>query len=359
MIDLNNTSSFAAGVFPSWSISGEAQYTLVVKKVYEYDAKGNLSLLQATPVLVMTDQYFAEPGQSSVIYPSEIVPFKFGSEVIVTGKVFPPVMQPPVVMEATLGLQFPNGRRWSKSLLVIGERQWQSSLLGTVASDPSYLKPIDLVYEYAYGGISPENPQKELLDNPVGCGFGIAGRKARGQKLPQIETPGKLIHKPGQKVPVAGFSAIPPHWAPRINRVPEVDEAALVAGDYPYTSPQDPKWYNQAPSDQQFESFNGDHLVIELKGLTADVDYRQTLTLKLPLVAPGVELQNTQREAVALNCDTLIIDTENQSITQLWRTSLLQKNVATPSWIIVKDDEPAPESEHQLSTGGNNVAFAS
>jgi hypothetical protein len=363
MIELNNRSSYAAGVFPCWSASGEPQYTLVVKKVYEYDANGSLSLLRTTPDLILADQYFAEPGQSSVVYPSEIVPFKFGSEVIVTGKVFPPVKQPPVVMEATVGLRFPNGRHWSKSLLVIGERQWQSALLGTVASDPTYLKPIELVYEYAFGGKCPENPENHCLANPVGRGFGLSRRKARGTQLPQFETPGNLIHKPGQTVPVAGFSAIPSHWAPRIDYLPEVNEEALAAGSYPYSSKLNSKWYNQAPIDQQFEHFNFDHLVLELKGLTANLDYRHTLEIKLPLVMPVAELQEVSSSSVPLKCDTLIIDTEAQSITQLWRASLLQKNRHQHCWVSLNDNTIEQPSEtlnrSKERAGASHVEVAS
>jgi hypothetical protein len=341
MMELNNQTHFSAGLFPSWSIDGKAQYTLVVKKVFDYDCNGQLVLSENTPELVMSDKYYDEPESSSVIYPSEIVPFKFGSEVIVTGKVFPPVTQPPVVMEATLGLRFPNGYHWSKSLLVIGERQWQSTLLGTVASDPAYLKPIDLIYEYAFGGRSNENPNLVCQTNPVGRGFGLSRRHSQGTLLPQIETPGELIKKPGKVVPVAGFGAIPPHWAPRIQRVPEIDELALVSGDYPYRSQQDPKSYNQAPEDQQFEDFDCHQIIVELKGLTENLDYRKTLQLNMPLEAPLVKLEGQGASLLALKCDTLIINTEQQSITQLWRTSIIKPISIQKLWVSILNSSNA------------------
>ena len=38
-----------------------------------------------------------------------------------------------------------------------------------------------------------------------------------------------------------------------------------------------------------------------------------------------------------LLCDTLIIDTDQQTITQLWRGSVLEKALKQPSWITVLD----------------------
>lgn len=338
MIELNNQSNWTAGLFPAWSQQGEKQYTIVVKKVYEYNKEGKVVEASVTPELVMTDEYAGEPGESTVIWPSEIVPFKYGSEVIVTGKAFPPVAQPPLVMEATVGLQFPNGKHWSKSIMVIGERQWQSSLLGTVASDPSYLKPIDLIYEYAFGGKHPTNQQKVFAENPAGCGFELSGRVAKGHPLPQIETPGKLIRKAGQQVPPAGFAAIAPTWSPRLERNPDIDDDALVAGEFPYSSKTDIKLHNQAPEDQQLETWTDKTFTVQLKGLTSNLDYRKTLSLNLSLIQPDVALQSSEHaKHLKLLCDTLIIDTDQQTITQLWRGSVLEKALKQPSWITVLD----------------------
>ncbi len=350
MIELNNQSNWSAGLFPGWSQQGNKQFTLVVKQVYEYNNAGKVTLMQQTPELVMADEYVGEPGQSTVIKPSEIVPFKYGSEVIVTGKAFPPVAQPPLVMEATVGLQFPNGKPWSKSIMVIGERHWQSSLLGTVASDPSHLKPIELIYEYAFGGKSVNNEQQSFPENPAGVGFDL-GRNAKGQPLPQLETPGQLIRKASQQVSPAGFAAIASNWSPRIERTPEIDDDALVAGEYPFKEPLDPRYYNQAPADQQFRQPFSGHLVVTLRGMTDKLDYRKVLTLKLPCRAPITSAQNSsgQDDAVqqhlTLNCDTLIIDTEAQTLTQLWRAQIPAASITQKIWITVAEPEVAPNAE--------------
>ena len=68
MIELNNQSNWTAGLFPAWSQQGEKQYTIVVKKVYEYNKEGKVVEASVTPELVMTDEYAGEPGESTVIW---------------------------------------------------------------------------------------------------------------------------------------------------------------------------------------------------------------------------------------------------------------------------------------------------
>ncbi|MDN3381035.1 MULTISPECIES: DUF2169 domain-containing protein, partial [unclassified Pseudoalteromonas] len=193
-----------------------------------------------------------------------------------------------------------------------------------------------LNYMQAYGGKELNNDSNTLLENPIGRGFKLKNKQAVGQQLPSVEYANSLLRKPSHNTPVASFAAIPSHWSPRIERLPEVDETALMAGEYPFKTAQPKDLYNTAPADQQVTAEFAKGWTCQLTGLYPLQQYGQQQRIELPYQPPIVEVVNTlTRERLSMRCDTLVIDSDAQSFSLLWRGHLSIKKIGANSQILV------------------------
>ena len=158
--------------------------------------------------------YVGEVGRSSIRYPADLVPGKPGTDVVFVGQAHSPGHRRQTELMAHVEVG-----PLSKSIAVVGDREWVANLFGSVMSSPVPFTTMPVVYERAFGGRSPSQWDRTApkLDerNPVGTGYCATRRDVAGMRLPNLEDPGQRIRTWRQQPPVAGLGAIDAHWQPR------------------------------------------------------------------------------------------------------------------------------------------------
>lgn len=122
-----------------------------------------------------------------------------------------------------------------KSLIVCGDREWQGDTL--TAPRPFSSMPLD--WSRAYGGVNcPENP------------LGIGAPQAEEHTAP---SPWPNIELPGQPAIPAGFGPIDITWPARQAFIgTQYDEAWVQRGAVGFADDMNPRLFNMAPADQQW-----------------------------------------------------------------------------------------------------------
>src|SRR5688572_100360 len=134
-----------------------------------------------------------------LVYPNDFAPYKPRADVVVEATAHAlagPTRYLPVSF--TVGALH-------KRMLVAGDRTWQRGLLGHAPGEPSPFTSLPLAWTRALGGPGDEA-------NPTGCG-------RAGDRMPNLEWPDRLLRGPSDRVPPAGFGAIPADWAVRRARM--------------------------------------------------------------------------------------------------------------------------------------------
>ncbi|KPJ67535.1 MAG: hypothetical protein AMJ43_04610 [Coxiella sp. DG_40] len=305
MLEIINKSPFAANLYPGFDKDGKHQLTCVIKAGFKFNDQGQLQIMDVSPNIEEIDRFNGKRNQSSLLATSEIMPFKPRNEIILYGTAQVPSSDS-IVTEASIRIKWPNNKIWQKQLRIFGQRIWQKTLLGTISSIPKSLQPIPIQYEYAYGGIG-------YPANPIGMGFTNKPFGNKNLMLPHIELMPKFINKITDRATPAGFAPLPGYWQAQS--------------------------YSQAPSDQQFEQpFMGDE-IISIKGMLANLSTTQEVTLKIPKTKPDLLLQlNQQQKILDAACDTVILNTDEQTMYLIWRTGIAwQINDQRNGVLIIKD----------------------
>ncbi len=102
---------------------------------------------------------------------------------------------------------------YQQSLLVTGDRTWQRTPRGVVASAPAPFERMPLTYTRAFGG-KAITPHGELANpaNPVGKGYYLDEASAEGNPLPNIEDPRRPIRRWDDRPDPVGVAPYPPEW---------------------------------------------------------------------------------------------------------------------------------------------------
>lgn len=257
------------------------------------------------------DVHRDEDPARSVLYSTDFAMYKPRTDLLLTGVCHPPNSKPVPVCP----VRFQVGA-WSKSLVVVGDRRWETRVLGAKISDPVPFARMDLDYEHAFGG--PGFPE-----NPGGVGFAeeFLADGSPIRRLPNVEIPDRLVVDPKGKYPPAGFGPLLAAHPARMSRVGTFD-ARWLKERWPWF-PDDFDWtyFNAAPADQQLEGFlRGDEPVV-LESLHPAHPRCET---RLPGLRPrwfAILDGGAQPEfrEVRLHLDTLQIDAEAGLITLVWR----------------------------------------
>ena len=223
MLQLHNHSPFQAtiAVFPD--VDGVDTLYVVVKSTFEIGEKVKLADEQL-PV-TMADEYWGEPGQSSLKYATEMHLTKPGTDVALVGE----ACAKDEKLSSHLDVMLSVGRR-TRVVRVFGDRYWMNGMMGMQVSAALPFQRMPLVYENAYGGVHEvEGEQAQVLfeeRNPVGAGF-LGKRKRKemdGIKLPNLEDPENLIRYPEDRPSPVGFGFVAPSWEPRKSFAGTYDE---------------------------------------------------------------------------------------------------------------------------------------
>jgi hypothetical protein len=355
MIQLDNQTAWSAGLYPGWTRDGKRQHTLIFKISHQFSSDGTLSLLPSIPI-IEADCYRQIPQSSSLSAVNELAPFKQGGEVYLYGSA-QPYGKNGTTLQVILGLCRGNNHFWTKELRVFGERLWQRKLFGHLPSHPEVIShAVPLIYEHAYGGSDPAHPEQVYTENPSGVGYSLRGLRTKGLRLPRIEQGPDFISSPASRVKPAGYGPLPPFWSPRHEEMGTIDSNAVAFGGCPWQSPQPATLHNVAPQDQRFDTpFEGE-LVIKLTGLVPDSP-REVL-IHLPQQHPAVSWEDSSLPPIKAPCfDTLVIDTDQRQIHQLWRTAvILESDREAQGWITLRDLQEDTSQATPLTSTMENVS---
>lgn len=343
-MELDNHTAWQATLFSGWSYQGRHQQILAIKAGYRYERDGRLTPLEASREWVPVDEYQGDPESSSVTKAAELVPFKEGFEILVQGRVEPK----PDTRAQRLGVSLIRESRpwWTKELALFGPRVWKPSLItGPYPGDPGLLEPMDISWEYAFGGIA-EDGETRFDDNPAGFGWAKRqGRKAKGQPVPQIDMKPYIISA-GKRYRPAGYGPIATHWGERAKAFETLDDGGALEGGSPYTQATPRNLYNCAPKDQQLPKppQAGDRLLLE--GWYPD---HPSVDIELPTPAIHCVLLMAGKAVRALQpqWDTLLVNTTDQELHLIFRIALNEAELPDNPRLALSEAEDAQTEVNQ------------
>ncbi len=338
--------------------------------------------------LVMADEYFGEPGKTTVKYESDLAPYKPRCDVIVTGNSYAPQgkLHPDWIARLRV-IARPAGRKEDerepqvaidKSLQIMGPHHFEHGITGWSISKPQAVQSMPLQWEHAFGGACQvKNPEPEAdkpfflnevcYTNPLGSGW-MDKRWMDALKKAKLDVP-EQIRAPNILHPSEQFEDLIQTTNPPID-VPQGYEYRLMAQaakDYPFrpagytwigrawiprlpfagtydSNWQDKRWpglpedfdmayWNGAPTDQQIP-FPDSDVTLELLNLTPArhpecgqvVEGGTYVCAQMPLHRGGVLIRSKDglMLPMPMTVDTIVFDTDKMQVNISWRTAILQ-----------------------------------
>lgn len=186
---------------------------IVLRGTFQIEPGRRLRLVQQQQPLVMADQYFGEPGKSSLRFESSIAPYKPKTDILVTANAYSPSGQSE--RQWIAAIQF---GELQKEILVTGPRKWLRGIAGWSLTDIEPAQSVPVKYEHAYGGSYRVNGETKSWEaNPVGVGF--ADPKTDGPiPAPQILPLDTQRLDFGKPIATEGLGPVAPPWTPRKER---------------------------------------------------------------------------------------------------------------------------------------------
>jgi hypothetical protein len=311
---MNRTKGGALGV-PVRDAQGREWLAVMVKFELAVDARGRATLVEKQSGPRLVDEYWGEPGTSSIRCSSELCDVKPGTEVFLVGHAHPAGAR-----RTSVDVRLQVGPI-DKTLRVHGLRAFQKGASGSVVPGPArpLTEPVPLKWELAYGGVDLSPDHGALVEPRNHLGTGVAHDPARlvGTAAPQIEYPDAPSIVNGGTP--AGFAPIHRHWQPRVSYVGTYDAVwektrmPLMPVDF------DNRYYLSAPADQWCASpLRGDEPFL-VTGATPEGVWR----FQLPRFTLGVR---GDRDGVGqshrVQLDTIVVDADRMRVELLFRTAI-------------------------------------
>lgn len=331
MLELVNETGAGAVVVPGWDLAGNYRAVLVARLTLDFDLQGNIAVAEEQPSPLLADSHYGKPMETSLKDANEIGAFKQGAEYYLHGKAYTRTGAENRAHVSVEIRQRDISRR--KQLVVLGEHGWEKGLIGARRGEPTPFAALPLRYENAYGGSHDKSGQREK-HNPVGRGFNPSGWKIVDPRAPQIEYVGQSALSPSRPCPVAGFGPLPVFWAPRQARFGTPSEMPLDGQGCAWGSDAQPSLHHCAPQDQWLaHAFTGGE-TLTLLGFFADHPEPVTLTLPSWQTAALLIRRGHSPQRLHTECDTLVIDTEQRTLTLIARTRIDPATLdGQPAWL--------------------------
>lgn len=335
-MELLNATGMVAAYTQGLAPDGRESLVVIIKGTFTLPHDGSDARLAELQIpLVMADEFDGEPGLSAPLREMDFAPEKPACDVLVVGSAYAPAGRP--VTELTVGIRI---GRVSKAFNVTGPRVWQPGVIGVSAGDPQHFVRQPLSYAAAFGGThpSPSDPEQQqcYARNPAGCGWfarSASSADILGTVMPATEELANPIQSPhGDYVPMA-LGPLGRNWLQRYPYAGTYDEAWLENG-FPFLPADfDPRYFQAAPLDQQTDYLRGGEDVL-LLGLTP----QERAGFKIPTINMPVTffLKKGGHQTVQAVIDTLVIDTDQQTVQISWRVNRpLKKNMFEISQVLV------------------------
>ncbi len=209
MLLIKNKTPFQAGLSLITDQTGTDKACVMVKGTFKLNSKAEPKKKQLP--LFRANQYYGEPGKSSIKYPADFILGKINTDIGLIGAAHSPkpVTELPVLLQAG---------ELRKIITVFGDRHWEKNSImpGFSKSMPIPFQTMPLSYERAFGGKDNTHQDKKKHEkyenNPVGTGFRLNKEAVKDHKLPNLENSKDLISAWRDKPQVAGLGFIETFW---------------------------------------------------------------------------------------------------------------------------------------------------
>jgi hypothetical protein len=313
MLQLKNESPFAPAISLLPNKNGIDTLFVVIKATFELWPVLKLAEKQVPPVLA--DEYWGEPGISSLKYASELHTGKPSTDVLLVGQAWPPDGKR--ATEMLVSLQVAERR---KIIRVFGDRVWKS---GGSFTSPQPFESMPLVFERAYGGTQVLDETRILAEerNPVGKGF--AGKRSASdmahEALPNLEDPAHVLSRAGVRSEPACFSFVATHWLPRRAFAGTYDEA-WQKKRAPYLPLDfDSRFFNCACLEMTFDRFLRGDETVAIQGASQ----RGPVQLTIPRCSLRTAVKIAGRsETPPPNLETVLLEPDANRMCMTWRAQV-------------------------------------
>lgn len=323
MLQINNKTPFEAEIHPVEDIYGRDYAVVIIKATFNTDQKRQGLMLADEQVKIQhADEFYGEPGLSSVKYGTDLALAKTATDIILIGNGYAPGGVATEAFDISLSIG-----EHQTSLRAFGDRQWHKNGLLWEISRPQKLEKIELIYENAFGGIEPQKNDSDDSSalafeskNPVGKGFFVGKNSPNeGLLLPNLEDPRSLIKSIDCKPSPVGFGVIARDWAPRREYAGTFDDEwersrmPLLPMDF------DPRFYNNAhPNLIISPEIKGNELVTIQN---ANESGHYSFQLPGQQIVVNAKIRNQQADFVA-KFDTLVIEPDLNQLMLTWRVAI-------------------------------------
>jgi hypothetical protein len=253
------------------------------------------------------DEYFGEPGASSLRREGQTTYTRPGTDIYLRGRAWAPKGRPATETRVVCAVG-----PCTRMVRVVGARRWARGVGGPRPSAPEPFTTVALRYELCVGGPTEAR-------NPVGVGVYRDALEAIGMPLPQIEDDEQLLREWSERPPPAGLGPVARSWQPRLGYAGTYDQAWLASRAPLWPRDLDARFFHAAaPGLWVTPHLRGGEPVL-LRGCHPDGDVRFELPRR-SLVARTYHRREGMREQ-AMRLDAVDIDAEAGTVQLVWRTS--------------------------------------
>lgn len=316
--------------------SGLGQWTMtVVAKATFLLLPGSSPRSPEPDELHAEDEYWHGDERCSLRAAADLVPFKAGVDVLVTGHARAPAGRPARSLVARIAVGDVN-----KAVEVCCDRVLAPD--GTIHDGPPFTT-MPLFWERAGGGPETVNPVGLRPDTIAPDGT---------TAIPNLQPVGFRLGRRGEPVPPVGLGPIAPWWPPRRGRL----HAGLGGWDFrrwnrgPLPVYLDQAFFNAAPADQQMATLAPDARLV-LEHLHPEHPYLLT-TLAATPVSAVVEMAGSAAHEIALVCDTLVVDADRGTCALTYRAAIPLAYASVEGRVVVlaRRTDPAPRGDPSRRT---------
>lgn len=308
--------------------NGHPYDCLFVKATFRLCQDGRLRPLIQQPPFVLNDVHEGDEDSSALRYPSELIPFKPATDVLVVGTAHPPGNQAREQWLARLQVG-----AIDKSVRLTGPRHWRHKRLGRWELTP--LEPctaVPLSWALAYGGTSAQRSGEQIEEqdvvwpNPFGRGF--HGRDkidaAETYAAPRILALADGDPRWGAEMRAVGLSAVDGKQMERLQLAGTYDERwqREVAPNIPLDMRLE--FWNVAPRDQLASPYLEGGAQVRTAGLFPTDDGVLAFALPRYQVFAVPIRGETKESGLPMDIDTVLIDLDKRHVSLRWATQCSQ-----------------------------------
>jgi hypothetical protein len=311
VLQLKNDSPFKSTLYILPDEHGVDTLYVVVKGTFRFGSTLVPAERQVPPTAA--DQYWGEPGASSLKYASEAHLRKPGTDVVLVGNAWSQGRTQYLDVAVSVA-----ERR--KTIRVFGDRTWRRS---GRASPPEPFESLPLVFERAYGGVQVDPRSGRVAAeerNPVGVGF-CAKRQVdfAGKPLPNLEDPERPIRSPGAQSIPACFGFVAPSWLPRRRFAGTYDEAWQKSRAPYLPNDFDLRFLNAAHPDLVFDRFLEGGEPVEV----LNASRKGPVRFLLPACAFEIKVRIAGTiQGTSPSLETVLIEPDEERVCLSWRSAL-------------------------------------